>query len=446
VSSILFARQSQGRPGSLFLSDNQFFDFTRIQGGEIMVPGVMSLTTNTLALTNDLIAFPSGFTLTVSQNVSLAGASGMDLSNSVVRIGGHLVINSDRRASAVFRGGAGQQISMGTNLSVTKGWIDVNMQGMSNATMDLHGTLSLDEAILFLRGHLTNVSSLNMAGNMVATNQALAYLYSGTTNGQTPYALVVKVGGAMTIATNCWVYPFSHDTNGGSVRFRAAALTVMGGGGFDATGKGYRGGGGTRQVGFGAGASAGGSSGSGGAGYGGVGGWSKPYNGSFLSGGPAYGVSNAPNQPGSGGSSYVNGPVAGAGGGLIDIEAAGAVIVDGSLLANGTFTSGYGSPGSGGGIHITCKWFEGVSGGMLAANGGNGWTQIGNLRGSGGGGGGRIAVWSRNGSNGWAGLAQAGGGVLAPNNGGPVNATNGVSGTVVWIRVASPPGTLLMVR
>jgi len=57
--------------------------------------------------------------------------------------------------------------------------------------------------------------------------------------------MLVNVAGSMTVASNCWVYPSSHDTNGGSVYFRVKNLTVNAAGGFDATAVGFCGGGNT---------------------------------------------------------------------------------------------------------------------------------------------------------------------------------------------------------
>ena len=59
------------------------------------------------------------------------------------------------------------------------------------------------------------------------------------------------------------------------------------------------------------------------------------------------------------------------------------VTVDGTISANGQYTSGEGG-GSGGGVYVTCNTFAG-NGGVVQANGNDGW-------GPGYGGGGRIAV------------------------------------------------------
>jgi hypothetical protein len=98
---------------------------------------------------------------------------------------------------------------------------------------------------------------------------------------------------------------------------------------------------------------------------------------------------NRPMEPGSGGW----GAFGGMGGGLIRIEAEQAVVLNGALMANGG-NSQYGGDhqgagGAGGGIFVNCSVFTGDTNGLLLANGGNGSGT------TGGGGGGRIAVWRR---------------------------------------------------
>ncbi len=134
--------------------------------------------------------------------------------------------------------------------------------------------------------------------------------------------------------------------------------------------------------------------GAGGAGYGGGGGGGRNRgNGNGLggvsAGGPAYGSTNAPLDPGSGGganSDYATAP--GHGGGAVRIAASGTVMIEGTVTANGSGSTGTGGGGgSGGAIFITCNRFGGSSNGLLQANGGGGFPVYG-----GGGGGGRIAV------------------------------------------------------
>jgi hypothetical protein len=152
-------------------------------------------------------------------------------------------------------------------------------------------------------------------------------------------------------------------------------LTVTSGGAINANGKGYIGG---RPGGLDGSGPGGGGSVSRSGGYGGFGG-----NG----GGGTYGSATAPTDPGSGGGGWSTSAGGGNGGGAILIDASGAVVVDGTISADGD--TGYANNcggGSGGSIYITCNTFSG-NGGIVRAKGGN--KQI---YSNSSGGGGRIAV------------------------------------------------------
>jgi hypothetical protein len=124
------------------------------------------------------------------------------------------------------------------------------------------------------------------------------------------------------------------------------------------------------------------------------------------------------------------------GGGLIHVLAAGAVLVDGSLLASGgDVVNSYPGCGSGGGIYVHCNSFAGS--GLLKANGGKSGRNAPDFGGSGGGG--RIAVACVYTGN-WSGAVQAKGGE------GDYTGNTGANGTVVWIRLSPPPGTLIMLE
>ncbi len=163
-------------------------------------------------------------------------------------------------------------------------------------------------------------------------------------------------------------------------------LTVETGSAINASGKGYAGGPpGSGKGGSGPGGGIGATTAyGGGGGHGGRGGWG------FLvywitRGGFGYGSSAEPSAPGSGGGTRADAQAYGGhGGGAIRIDAAGDVVVNGSLLANGTAGNFYSGGGSGGSIAMTCARFGG--GGFVGANGG----ERANYGGSGGGG--RIAL------------------------------------------------------
>ncbi len=113
------------------------------------------------------------------------------------------------------------------------------------------------------------------------------------------------------------------------------------------------------------------------------------------------------------------------------IKAAGTVTLNGTLSANGANQTG---AGSGGGIYVTCKRFDGM-GGTLSANGGA--SIFGG--GGGGGGGGRIALLRE--TDGSSSLTTAVNGGAAGGDG-----VVGDVGTVVLAIISPPAGTLMIVR
>lgn len=217
-------------------------------------------------------------------------------------------------------------------------------------------------------------AQLSCGGNVRLNSGADLIIQGGMTNGAaTAYGTQMTVDGELAIASNGWIYPFSHSTDGGSVFFQVGSLTVAEGGGFNADGRGYN-----SETGPGKGGNS-----YGGAGHGGRGGND---NGS-LGGGLSYGVTNAPIEPGSGG----KGAGFGLGGGVIWIDAAGTMTLQGTITANGLYggNGGYGG-GAGGAIYLSCAKLIGASNSLLRAAGGDAGTFFGY---PGGGAGGRIAVW-----------------------------------------------------
>ncbi len=214
--------------------------------------------------------------------------------------------------------------------------------------------------------------TMNIGGGLTLSNTSRLCLYAGQTNASTTNygGLLNLAGKTLVVPSNCAIYPYSHPTNGGSIKMAVGGLEVAAGGQINADGLGF-------ASGYGPGRGASGQY-AGGSGYGGKG---AGLSGQ-LTGGNPYGSSNAPIDPGSGGSDGW-GTYGAAGGGLIWIEADWDVAINGTLTANGVTASG--GAGSGGGIFITCGgMFGGGADGILRANAGNG---------AAGGGGGRIAVW-----------------------------------------------------
>lgn len=304
---------------------------------------------------------------------------------------------------------------------------------------------------LVMKGNVT----ADVGGDLVLTNLAKASFFSGTTNTLWPeHGLRVGVTGDVWLASGSWIFPYSHSTNGGSCRFVMQGLDIAADSGFNADGRGFGSQHGVGGYGPGRGLYSGG-----GAGYGGRGGetgWGAGRAGSV------YGNTNAPTEPGSGGATHPNARAIPYGGGLVWIEAGGAVQLDGLITAcglqGGVFHSEVrGGCGSGGGIMIAGATFGGS--GELRADGGNG---VESDRG-GGGGGGRIAVWYAvpaarvpgilDGSDmsnveitetygGFMGSVSADRGIGWDND--PPN--NAEDGTIVFLTIPPPRGTVLYFR
>ena len=242
-------------------------------------------------------------------------------------------------------------------------------------------------------GHVPlNGESVVIAGN-VTLSQPSAALHSyvidpGYTHtfdgwGTVLSSEVVTVKGTVTHAVNNDTVDTDGWTPNARVRIVCSNLSVVSGGTIDVSSRGYLAGP-SEGSGYGPGRGIYFSARAGGGGYGGRGGYGANWN---AVGGAVYGLTTDPNDPGSGGGNHGFG---GNGGGLIRIQAAGTVTVNGALRADGG-DAGYwggsaGGGGSGGGISIVCRILAGTNGVVSADGGGSG--ELG-----GAGGGGRIALF-----------------------------------------------------
>lgn len=299
----------RGDVGTLYFPDNRFLTGTLPHSGQWVGPGGLTrCNVESLIISNSWLRFPTdGFVVTVTNDMLITAAGRLDLGGSVV-----------------------------TNLA-------------NAASRRRYG-----ESFL--------APELHVGGNLTFANAGCLYAYSVMTNAPaTPdYGVLVSVTGDVVVASNSWVYSFSHPTNGGSPLFRMSNLTVLAtNSGFNADYMGYdyqRGPGSTNN--------------DAGAGYGGFGGYGASV------GALPYGSAESPVDPGSGGKTL-------AGGGVVRIQAGERVTVNGTITANGQGVNS-GGAGSGGGITIVCNTLAG-SNGLVRANGGR-------SNNHGGGGGGRIAV------------------------------------------------------
>jgi hypothetical protein len=379
-----------------------------------------------------------------------------------------VTMNQRRTLMAQFASSAGQtKVWSGTGnwYSNSVNWSPVGAPGTGDAVVVSSGTVTLTDpavmasltvsntGVVQARGVLSRydlvvAGSVNLAGasarlsvtnanllvggNLMVTNGAALLLASGPTNSTTPvYGGLLSVGGIIGVATTATIYVSSDPTNGGSFKMVTGAL-LLNGGKINANATGWQGGTASHTEGYGPGHGHPSTYG-GGAGYGGDG-------GNNLSGGAkgfAYGVSNAPALPGSGGA-YYSAPVTtgGCGGGLVWVETLGRVTLGGTITANGADGQPHAGAGSGGGIYIQCGYLSGDTSGWLIANGGG---LPGANPGGGNGGGGRIAV--KCGVLLWGSTNQVS--VMGGTNGMQTH-MYGQTGTIYW-EITPPRGTMFMV-
>jgi len=281
-------------------------------------------------------------------------------------------------------------------VAITNGAVTLNVEilGIAALTVRAPGTLTVIDTDLSVAGSMVLDGSglrATFTRSDLTVGGHLELMHAGdlrVNSGLAPvgdYGTKVEVKGNLTIGTGSWIFPHSALYENGSVFFPVGNLYVDSGGGFNADHRGYRGGlapqDGGPTVGWGPGRG----NLSRGGGYGGPGGGAS---GSY---GQVYGSEEHPTEPGSGGGGDGGNPwrAGGYGGGLIWVEAADRIVLDGTMTANGQIGQGDSATGggSGGGIYLRCRRFEGS--GILRANGGSG---HGGTTGTSGGGG-RIAVW-----------------------------------------------------
>ncbi|MCG2680920.1 MAG: hypothetical protein L6455_13305, partial [Kiritimatiellae bacterium] len=342
--------------GTLYFPDNRLLTENITHIGQWMVSGITNWSVNNLTLNNAWIRFPvEGFHLTVTNHMTITGG----------------------------------RLEFGSGILKTNYPGGIYSGGSNGPVMDI-------------------------GGNLILTNSGKLYVYSGMTNAASPnYGALVNVNGDVFVATNCWIYPYSHYINGGSAQFRMNNLTISSSAGFNAESLGYAGG--ITGVGYGPGGGLfSGAGANGGGGYGGKGG--------NVNGGNTYGSSNAPVGPGSGGALGATFAPGGNGGGAIRINASGTITNNGTIRAKGRDgPDNWAGAGSGGGIYLTCKTLSGTNS-VFSVPGGNVSVSYGPY--GGGGGGGRIAVWR---------AYDTTGGIIQTNvAGGTASSGNGTNGTVVW--------------
>lgn len=326
----------------------------------------------------------------------------------------------------------------------------------SNALFSLGGdsTLSVKGSVK-LQGGTSRLSfegvDASVSGDwLMETGTLFSFFALSTNGGFWDWGARLSVSGAVTIASDSWIHPYSHPTNGGAPLLRCRTLQVASGGGIDAVGRGY-----DQNQGPGKGQLAGTDPGAGG-GHGGKGGNSS----STRKGGNAYAQTLFAPYSGSGGGSTTSAR-GGMGGGVIRLEAK-EVVLDGTLSVQGgnggVFTAREGGAGAGGSIFLVTERFSGSANGQLNADGGLAATSSGGTVGGGGGGGGRIAVWMRATTDRVARILADSNAVpyrveaFSPHFAGMASASGGAGwqsgedGWIEFITVLARPGTLMVIR
>jgi len=303
-----------GEVGTLYFPDTQMLQPLLALSGCVYFGSGTNWGVNALVISNGFVGFQTNFVMTVTNDLAIIAGGRLAMRNSTadgaLSIGGNLLINTGR-LEYTFAVGSPESLAIG--------------------------------------------------GDLLLTNASTVYLYAAPTNGLFPYGGLLNLPeDELNIASNCVIYPYSDQTNGGSIKMAVGSLKMAPGSLINADSRGFG-----NDYGPGKGGA-----GTGGGGYGGQGG---------RGGGMPYGWTNAPMQPGSGGGkSGWNAP----GGGLVWIVASGVMVMDGVIQADGGASEG---GGSGGGVFLAGQELSGA--GTIRARGG-GTNPYG-----GAGGGGRIAIW-----------------------------------------------------
>ncbi|NLE68371.1 MAG: hypothetical protein GX608_13210, partial [Lentisphaerae bacterium] len=365
-----------GQMGTLHFTNTYFLQSAIKLSGYLFFNEGTAWGTDSLTVSNMDVAFPVNFALTVTSNLTVRDGGNLTLRDAIDGS------NSFQARNLMLTNGI-LSVSNYTGVSFQQ---DVSVSGAGGALnvwaspLDIGQDLAINGGTMRYSFVSTNPHSLHFGGNLELTNGAALHLYAGPTNsiaGSFHGGLLDLSGKNLVIPTNCVLYPYSNPTNGGSIKMAVNNLTVGAGGSINANGLGYKGGDSRSQY---KGYGTGGSAPRGGGGYGGQGG---------KSGGAPYGTVAGPMYPGSGGGGFSTyAYVGGNAGGLVHVEATGAITLDGKIFVNGLSGDSYCGGGSGGGVLLVCRTFSGN--GSIYAKGGH----YSNAN-CGGGGGGRIAIWTK---------------------------------------------------
>ena len=421
VSNDLY--RSEGGLGTLWFSDAKLLESlgTGISG---RIECFADLTLDSLTVTAGHIAFPKqGGTVTVLGDLVVSG------STARVEFGGDFATN--HHGSATLWSEVPQHVSVGGNLRVIDG---ARMDVRSSKTNEIAGTVG---------------AFVNVAGAMEITGGGSVLVWSDNLTGASPRfevgSLLIGAGSRLTANERGYAAYFSAWTSPAPAGGQACGPGAGKNESSSAT---------TVSV-------------SSGGGHGGLGGGRVN-----RSGGKTYDDAFYPALPGSGGTSSSSWAYhAGNGGGVIDVRAAGTIVVDGEISADGgkadivNKNSGIGS-GAGGTVFLYGDTVVSSAGSLISAKGGDEYMHSDESAYVGGGG--RISIW--------AGAAMSTEGVRAQritrgndpasfgspriSLAGTVTAAGGVStkvwseswsssggdGTIWLTSIEPPPGATLIIR
>ena len=242
--------------------------------------------------------------------------------------------------------------------------------------------------------------ALNVGGNLFVADGGRLDVRAAATNGTDEAGAYVDVAGDFTVGAKSSVYCWSEVENGGSPLFKAANVVIEEGALVSADARGFGGGWAysnatvVRSYGFGPGGAKCGSGGAttvAGAGHGGNGGNATASRGGLANDDPYH-----PTFPGSGGgASWKYTCFGGAGGGVVNIAATNAIVVNGTISANGEkCTGGSTSSGAGGTVLLSAPNVSGAATGCISARGAESLTYVNgaNTYYNGSAGGGRVVI------------------------------------------------------
>ena len=383
-----------GKSGTVWFTDDAVVSEGMSHTGSLYVPDLINfIRRDSMVIENALTEFEPGGYVEIEHDLTIRGASagsaGFDIPKGHFRVGGNLIIE---KAHITVTGDAAHPRT------------DIFRVG---------GNMMLDNAMITVEcSDEDRDQAVSIGGSIVMTNATTITLKSPCNEVEGEPGLVFGAQ-KLEMYNGCWIYPWSHNTNGASVLVCIPEISCVSNSGFNADAKGYgRATGASGAVygpkttalnGCGREVNGQGANSTIAPGHGGDGGNALQVSGTYPRGvGIAFDDRRRPVFAGPGGAGGYQSNVPPRGGGVIRIESTVLDLGGGTLTANGGGGVAFRAGGAGGSIYVKADRFLG-NGGFLSANGGKGGyygfsEQINNHKGycMAGGGGGRIAVHFKN--------------------------------------------------